>query len=143
MTENDLDLLAKDRFLRPEHFSCTFSELKERVKHCKHEGYMVYFTKNGQTQAFKMKSPFYLVSKFLARSTTENLEKKLNKRNFEEEFFPLVDYINENFEQYKAFNETERVEFIQSFLGSFGRYKDAPATEKTPAKLKLRKHQLN
>lgn len=85
-----------------------------------------------------MKSPFYLVSKFLARSTTENLEKKLNKRNFEEEFFPLVDYINENFEQYKAFNETERVEFIQSFLGSFGRYKDAPVTEKTPTKLKKR-----
>lgn len=122
-TENDLDLLAKGRFLRPEHFSCTFGELKEKVKHCKHEGYMVSFTKDGQTQAFKMKSPFYLVSKFLARSTTENLEKKLNKRNFAEEFFPLIDYINENFEQYKALNETERVEFIQSFLGNFGQYK--------------------
>ena len=63
-----------------------------------------------------MKSPFYLVSKFLGRSDTKNIEGKLNKVNFDEEFYPLIDYINQHLKEFNQKTEQEKIKFIQEFL---------------------------
>lgn len=67
-------------------------------------------------EQFKMKSPFYLVSKFLGRSDTKNIESKLNKTNFDEEFYPLIDYINQHLKEFNQKTEQEKLKFIQEFL---------------------------
>ena len=115
LTEKELDGLAeKYNLLRPEGKEMTFGKLKEELKTCKHEGFMVYSLE--RNEQFKMKSPFYLVSKFLGRSDTKNIETKLNKTNFDEDFYPLIDYINQHLKEFNQKTEQEKITFIQTFL---------------------------
>ena len=115
LAEKELDKLAiQYSLLRPESQEMTFGELKEELKTCKHEGFMVSSLE--RDEQFKMKSPFYLVSKFLGRSDTKNIESKLNKTNFDEEFYPLIDYINQHLKEFNQKTEQEKLKFIQEFL---------------------------
>jgi hypothetical protein len=66
-------------------------------KSIKHEGFCIYGSKN-----FKLKSPYYLQSKALARS---NKQLKLD-----EEFKPLLELMP------RSLNEQERLEFIRSYF---------------------------
>ena len=65
---------------------------------------------------FKLKSPYYLVSKFLGRSNEGNLGRKLDKRHVDEEYYPLIDHIRENQETFNRLEELEKIAFIQQFL---------------------------
>ena len=65
---------------------------------------------------FKLKSPFYLISKFFGRSTEGNIGHKLDKRHADEEFYPLIDHIQANREAFDAMVEQEKIAFIQAFL---------------------------
>lgn len=116
LTEEQLDIIAKEYTIkRPYHKTITFGELKDELKTCQHEGYMVYSLDG--TKRFKMKSPHYLISKFLGRGKNENLEVKLsNKELLDEEYFPLVDYVNANIDEFKALDELGKIAFIQDFL---------------------------
>lgn len=116
LTEEQLDIIAKEYTTkRPYHKTITFGELKDELKTCQHEGYMVYSLDG--TKRFKMKSPHYLISKFLGRGKNENLEAKLsNKALLDEEYFPLVDYVNANIDEFKALDELGKIAFIQDFL---------------------------
>lgn len=92
-----------------------FGELKTLLKTVKNEGFMV-FDHETKEMLFKLKSPYYLISKFFGRSQDKNLNKKLNKRHVDEEYYPLVDYIKENKDVFNHLNELKKIEFVQSFL---------------------------
>ena len=116
LTEEQLDDIAKEYDIkRPYHKIVTFGELKDELKTCQHEGYMVYSLDG--TKRFKMKSPYYLISKFLGRGKNENLEAKLaNKELLEEEYYPLADYVNANIDEFKSLDELGKIAYIQEFL---------------------------
>lgn len=116
LTEEQLDDIAKEYDIkRPYHKIVTFGELKDELKTCQHEGYMVYSLDG--TKRFKMKSPYYIISKFLGRGKNENLEAKLaNKELLEEEYYPLADYVNANIDEFKSLDELGKIAYIQEFL---------------------------
>lgn len=86
------------------------------TKICRHEGFVCY-TEDGT--AFKIKSPYYLIKKFFARSN--NTLKLLHpnvKNKFDEEYYPLIDHIRANIEFFTELNEQERLAYIRSFLST-------------------------
>jgi len=91
------DLAAYHGWLRPEYGSAIFGDLLDHLKSVKHEGFCVYGSKN-----LKVKSPYYLQSKAIARS---NKHLKLD-----EEFAPLLAQMP------KDLGEQERLAFIRSFF---------------------------
>ena len=93
----------------------TFGELKEKLKTVEHEGYMIFDGEN-KDMLFKLKSPHYLISKFLGRSNEKNLNNKLDKKHVDEEYYPLIDYLKENREAFKAMTELEKIAYIQEYL---------------------------
>ena len=70
----------------------------------------------GKQYGIKLKSPYYLISKFLGRSNEGNIDRKLDKRHVDEEFYPLIDYIHEHQEAFNAMPELDKIAFIQAFL---------------------------
>ncbi|MDH2998722.1 2'-5' RNA ligase [Pasteurellaceae bacterium LFhippo2] len=114
--ETELDNIAEKYGLnRPLSLTnISFGELKAELKNVKHEGFMV-FDLQGEL-LFKMKSPYYLVSKLLGRSSEENIESKLDKRKVEEEYYPLIDYIKSNKERFNSLDEQQKITFVQTFL---------------------------
>jgi len=119
-TEFFLDDVAKSWGVhRPEHKEIKFSDLIEETKSIKHEGWLVYDLQS--PTMLKMKSPYYLVSKFLARTKKMDLIFTDNyKHHFDEEFYALVSYLQENFtkEQFLETSEDERLIIVQNFLDS-------------------------
>lgn len=86
---------------RPEHFNCSFGELKEVMKTCKHEGFMVIDLKNYST-LFKWKSPHYLTKKFIMRMGQNKVDYMFNNKeeflqSIDEEFYGVSEYITSNF----------------------------------------------
>lgn len=92
-----------------------FGELKALLKTVEHEGFMV-FDSQSQELLFKLKSPYYLISKFLGRSNTVNIGRKLDKRHVDEEYYPLIDYIKDNQAKFNELSELDKIGFIQEFL---------------------------
>lgn len=92
-----------------------YSELLELVKTCKHEGYVVlcYPDKDYSSPlTFKIKSPFYLASKAIARKADIF---KLNMQFVDEEYFELITYLK----TIPDFNETPeqvRLELIRNYF---------------------------
>ncbi|WP_066805090.1 RNA ligase [Moraxella oblonga] len=97
--------------------SIPFGELKGLLKTVEHEGFMV-FDSQSKEMLFKLKSPYYLISKFLGRSNEKNIASKLsNKAKVDEEYYPLIDYIKDNQEIFNGLSELDKIAFIQEFLG--------------------------
>ena len=100
----------------PEVSYTTVAELEAMTKACKHEGF-VFYTEDGVSA--KIKSPYYLTSKWVARNPrTDKLVdlKKDIKHNLDEEYYGLIDAIRLNIEAYTAMNEQERLEWVRNFL---------------------------
>ena len=116
-SEAELDEIGKQYGVRrPETLkNITFGELKGRLKNVEHEGFMVFDAQNGE-MLFKLKSPYYLISKFLGRSNEGNIGRKLDKRHVDEEFYPLIDHIRDNRETFNAMPELDKIKFVQAFL---------------------------
>ena len=116
-TEAQLDQIAQQHGIaRPQTISnITFGELKALLKTVEHEGFMVFDAATGE-MLFKLKSPYYLISKFLGRSNEGNIGRKLDKRHVDEEYYPLIDHIRENQAAFNAMSEQEKIAFIQAFL---------------------------
>lgn len=97
--------------------SIAFGELKALLKTVEQEGFMVFDSQTKQ-MLFKLKSPYYLISKFLGRSHEKNLNSKLNnKSRVDEEYYPLIDYIKDNKDKFNQLSELDKIAFIQEFLG--------------------------
>lgn len=120
-TEQMLDNMAKQiGCLRPEQFYAKFSDVIAMSKTCKHEGFMVYGQKSGT--GLKLKSPYYLTTKFIARASETKLlntifsgERNRAREKVDEEFFPLIDYLL-TIDGFKEMEEQSRIAVIREFL---------------------------
>lgn len=97
-----------------EHHKLRMSELLQLVKTCTFEGY-VFYTAGGVSA--KIKSPHYLVQKWMARNpNTEKLLTKEFKEQIDEEYYGLLNHIRENIDSYTLLTEQERLSWIRTFL---------------------------
>jgi RNA ligase len=99
-----------------EAIQTTVGELKELVKTVRHEGFVFYTADNVSS---KIKSPYYLTSKWVARNPrTDKLVDMNNdiKRNLDEEYYPLVDAIRANIVEYTAMDEQARLAWVRNFV---------------------------
>ena len=108
--ETRLDYIAKlMKAMRPVFYLSNFDEVLEEMKSCKHEGFMVY----GESgKVLKLKSPYYLSSKALARKKDIMT---LDKSRVDEEFYPLIDEIKDN-DYFNNLSEQERLDFIRNYF---------------------------
>ena len=100
----------------PESILTNMAQLQVLAKECKHEGY-VFYTDDGVSA--KIKSPYYLTSKWVARNPrTDKLVNLQNdiKHNLDEEYYPLVDAIRANIVEYTALDEQARLEWVREQL---------------------------
>lgn len=109
--EFSLDYSAKLMgVMRPSWYNnVRFGDLVSELKTVKHEGWMVY----SDDSCLKIKSPFYLALKAAARKKDIM---SLDKTRVDEEFFPLIDHIKSNFEEFNAMEEQDRLKYMRDFL---------------------------
>ena len=99
----------------PEYYGCvTIGELKEWNRDVNHEGF-VFYTDIGESA--KMKSPYYLAAKFLSRlgNTDKLFEKDIDTR-IDEEFYPLIEAVRKNIDEFTGLDEQERLAWIKKFF---------------------------
>jgi tRNA splicing ligase len=100
----------------PECEHLTVRALKNLVKTVKHEGF-VFYDENGV--GAKIKSPYYLTSKWVARNPRTDKLVDLNrdiKQNLDEEYYPLVDAIRANIAEYTAMDEQARLAWVRDYM---------------------------
>jgi hypothetical protein len=100
----------------PECIHVTVAALKNLVKTVKHEGF-VFYDENGV--GAKIKSPYYLTSKWVARNPRTDKLVDLNKdikQNLDEEYYPLVDAIRANIVEYTAMDEQARLAWVRNYM---------------------------
>jgi hypothetical protein len=100
----------------PENVTTSMLRLQVLAKECKHEGY-VFYTDDGVSA--KIKSPYYLTSKWVARNPRTDKLVDLNKdikQNLDEEYYPLVDAIRANIVEYTAMDEQARLSWVRNYL---------------------------
>ena len=105
----------------------TVGEVMHGLKQCRHEGYVMYrdlvdADGNSYQESSKCKSPHYLVKKLFMRGDTDKLLGRNIKQTIAEEYFPLVDYIAANREEFVELSEQSRRKFIEAFLHDCGNY---------------------
>jgi len=110
--EHTLDFIAREcGFLRPEWKTAIFGDIMIEAKSCQHEGFVVYSLDSGV--ALKIKSPYYLVLKAVARRKDILT---LDKKRVDEEFFGLIDHIKENAESFNLLTEQERITYMEGYI---------------------------
>jgi hypothetical protein len=100
----------------PESVTTNMAQIQVLAKECKHEGY-VFYTDEGV--GAKIKSPYYLTSKWVARNPRTDKLVDLNKdikHQLDEEYYPLVDAIRANIVEYTALDEQARLEWVRGQL---------------------------
>mgnify|MGYP000502932355 CR=1 FL=1 len=84
------------------------------AKHVKHEGFVIY---GPGKIATKIKSPYYLINKFVARNPrTDKLMRHDIKQSLDEEYYPLIDAIQANIEEFTILSEQSRLAWVRKFL---------------------------
>jgi len=99
-----------------ESVTTNMARVEQMAKECRHEGFVAY-TDDGIS--FKIKSPYYLTSKWVARNPrTDKLMDLKNdiKHNLDEEYYPLVDAIRENIVKYTELDEQSRLAWVRNYL---------------------------
>lgn len=92
----------------------TVGSLMRIVKCVKHEGF-VFYTSDGISA--KIKSPYYLTSKWLARNLKiDKIMRDDFKQQIDEEYYPLLSAIRDNINEYTAKTEQERLAWVRKFL---------------------------
>jgi hypothetical protein len=110
------DLASMLNCFRAESTTTNMIRLKEMAKECKHEGY-VFYTEDGVSA--KIKSPYYLTSKWVARNPRTDKLVDLNKdikHQLDEEYYPLVDAIRANIVEYTAMDEQARLGWVRNYM---------------------------
>ncbi|NEZ67340.1 hypothetical protein D0962_32065 [Leptolyngbyaceae cyanobacterium CCMR0082] len=121
--EKELDAIASTlQTPRPTWFLCSFGDAISKSHHVEHEGFMIRLASDGSF-ALKLKSPYYLRTKFLARMTPKKskfmyAQPKRFKHELDEAFWPLVDTVTSQVTQENWLNWTdiERRDFVQSWM---------------------------
>lgn len=101
-----------------ESYVLPLGELKEKVRKVQHEGFVFYTADNVSS---KIKSPFYLTSKWVARNP--RVDKLIDLKNdikqrLDEEYYPLIDAIRANIDEYSVLDEQSRLAWVRNFLSA-------------------------
>lgn len=99
--------------------TATFGAFVDASRLIDHEGYVVY----SKSTCIKLKSPYYLVTKFIGRIGTEKLvglfsNPKKFKERFDEEYWPLLAHVRANFDKFAVMHEQGRMQYIRNYLDS-------------------------
>jgi tRNA splicing ligase len=87
-----------------------FGQLKTFVKECRHEGFVIV----NEEETIKIKSPWYLANKAIARK--EDIF-KLNKTFIDEEYFELIDHLK-SLDSWESMEEQVRLQYIRNYFES-------------------------
>lgn len=125
-SEAQLDTLAAElQVPRPAWFTATFGEVVGQLAAVEHEGFMIRCQADGRF-ALKLKSPYYLKTKFLARLNEKRSRFMFNrpdrfKQDLDESLWPLVDWVTGEMTlaAWLAWSDAERRDFIQVHLAAF------------------------
>jgi hypothetical protein len=113
----EIERIARDLGCRvPEKYETIMGKLLASVKTVKHEGY-VFYTEDGVSA--KIKSPYYLTSKWVARNPRTDKLVDLNrdiKHNLDEEYYGLVDAIRANIVEYTDMDEQARLAWVRNYM---------------------------
>lgn len=95
---------------RPDYFVGTFQDIKDLIKssHEKTEGFVIY----GKSTVLKIKTPYYLATKAIARSKDIF---KLKRQFIDEEYYPLIDFLK-NIEGFNEFTEEQKLHLIRNYF---------------------------
>lgn len=107
-----LDIIASQYDIkRPKWFNSKFTDIVQLANTVNHEGYVVY----GQTSrtVLKIKSPYYLILKLLARKKDIL---SLNKQNVDEEYYPLIQHFRQDYERFNSLSEQDRLTEMRDFI---------------------------
>jgi len=123
MNENMLDMWAAEiGVYRPAHQTVSFAWVLDNIKSVVHEGYVIH----AKSMSLKIKSPYYLTTKFLARKNPERLLEMFDnpyemKKTVEEEYHNLIDHITGDENTKLAFvcmDERARINYISNYLST-------------------------
>lgn len=127
-TEDAVDAAALEMgFRRPKWFRTTKHELLAMCKNdsleLKVEGWMARADTAEQEMLFKLKTPYYLVTKFLGRLSANRIGHMFGnpsnfKQSIDEEFFVLVDELTSRFtkDEFLAMDDVNRVPLIRNLV---------------------------
>ena len=96
-----------------------FGDLLKHVKTVKHEGYVIVNPETEET--IKIKSPYYLFNKFLARVGTKKLIDGIKhgtiKQRVDEEYYPIINQlIDFGVDKFSEFTEQERLLTLKTWI---------------------------
>ncbi|NEQ99332.1 MAG: AAA family ATPase [Cyanothece sp. SIO2G6] len=122
LTEAELDEVAQGlQVPRPGWFEAAFGEAIAQVRSVNHEGFMIR-QQDGRF-ALKLKSPYYLRTKFLARMTEKKSKFMYHnpeqfKQELDEELWPLVDGVVTQVLQpdWLAWSDIDRRDWVQTWM---------------------------
>lgn len=97
-----------------------FGDLLEHIKTIQHEGYVIVNPLNNET--VKIKSPYYLFNKFLARVGTRKLIDGIKhgtiKQRIDEEYYDILEkVIDFSVDKFSELTEQERLLTLQTWIG--------------------------
>jgi len=128
MSEYNLDILAGFvGCMRPKHFRFeTYNQLLKTVKYVTHEGFVVW---DDEGNELKIKSPYYLTTKFFGRKNEKKLEAILTdpawaKTVIDEEYYPVIDYLNEHKADFIEMTEQEKMKFLRDYFDKAVLYRE-------------------
>lgn len=117
------DAAAQMGLRRPAWTRMTFGQARERLRTLQGEGFMVRADTPNQEFILKMKSPYYLTTKFLGRMGAGKVRHmfanaKDFKKTVDEEFYVVVDAIVEKFsvDAFLALSDVERVVEVRKLI---------------------------
>ncbi|MHB1665876.1 AAA family ATPase [Thiomonas sp.] len=117
------DLAGRQGFRRPAWETTTFGILRAKAREARIEGWMVRSADAAEDFLLKLKTPYYLTTKFLGRMGDKHIAHLFgNPRNFkekvDEEFYELVDRLSMTMDQvaFRALSTEQRIELIRSLV---------------------------
>ena len=118
-------IAAKLQVPRPSWFTAHFGDVVHQLAAVKHEGFMIRHQSDGSF-ALKLKSPYYLQTKFLARLNEKRSRFMFSsperfKQDLDESLWPLVNWVTSetSLGDWLAWSDQERRDFIQVRLTKF------------------------
>jgi len=99
-----------------------FGDLKTQVKLCRHEGYVIINPREDEScETLKIKSPYYLFKKFLARVGVKRFEDGIRtgtiKQRIAEEYYPVITRIEDfGVSKFLELEEQERLELLRVYI---------------------------
>lgn len=103
----DCDALSMDCY-RPGWTIGTFSQIKSELKDCTYEGMVIY----GENTVLKIKTPYYLATKAIARSKDIF---KLKRQFIDEEYYPLIEHFK-GIKGFNEFTEEQKLHLIRNYF---------------------------